>query len=98
MTSPTTHAIVGSGNIGTALARLFARAGIDVSIANTRGPDSLAGLARSLGTTLYPATLDEAVQADVIFMAIPFAAVAQFGSSRPDWTGTTIVDTTNAHY
>jgi predicted dinucleotide-binding enzyme len=41
MTTPTRHAIIGSGNIGTALARLFARAGIEVSIANTRGPETM---------------------------------------------------------
>ena len=44
-----TYAIVGSGNIGTALARLFARAGIAVDIANTRGPESLRELTGTLG-------------------------------------------------
>ncbi|MET0494268.1 MAG: hypothetical protein ABW000_14170 [Actinoplanes sp.] len=31
-------------------------------------------------------------------MAIPFLAVEQFGKLRPDWTGKTVVDTTNAYY
>ena len=31
-------------------------------------------------------------------MAIPFPAIAEFGRSLPDWTGKTVVDTTNAHY
>jgi predicted dinucleotide-binding enzyme len=94
MTTPTRHAIVGSGNIGTALARLFARAGIEVSIANTRGPQSIP----TLGAGVHAVTLDEALDSDVIVMAIPFPAVAQFGKLRPDWTGKTVVDTTNAHY
>jgi hypothetical protein len=98
MTAPTRYAIVGSGNIGSALARLFARAGIDVSIANTRGPESLRQLVDPLGPAVHAVALEEALESDVIFLAIPFPAVEQFGKSRPDWTGKTIVDTTNAHY
>jgi 8-hydroxy-5-deazaflavin:NADPH oxidoreductase len=94
----TRHAIVGSGNIGSALARLFARAGIEVSIANTRGPESLREFAASFGAGVRAVPMDEALESDVIFMAIPFPAVEQFGKSLPDWTGKTVVDTTNAHY
>jgi hypothetical protein len=98
MTTPTRHAIVGSGNIGSALARLFARAGIEVSIANTRGPESLRQFAASLGSNVHAVALEQALDSDVIFMAIPFAAVEKFGKSLPDWTGRTVIDTTNAHY
>lgn len=98
MRTPTRHAIVGSGNIGSALARLFDRAGIEVSIANTRGPESIRQLAGSLGPGIHAVPLETALESDVIFMAIPFAAVEQFGKSLPDWTGKTVVDTTNAHY
>ena len=94
MTTPTRYAIAGSGNIGAALARLFARAGIEVSIANTRGPESIG----DLGAGVRAVSLEQALESDVIFMAIPFPAVEQFGKSRPDWSGKTIVDTTNAHY
>src|SRR4051794_23527536 len=87
-------AIVGSGNIGSALARLFARAGIEVSIANTRGPDTIP----ALGPGVRAVELAEALDSDVILMAIPFGAVEQFGRTRSDWTGKTVVDTTNAHY
>jgi 8-hydroxy-5-deazaflavin:NADPH oxidoreductase len=92
MTTPPRYAIVGSGNVGTALARLFDRAGLEVGIANTRGPESL----RARG--LPGVTLDEALDSDVILMAIPFGAVEQFGKARPDWTGRIVVDATNAHY
>ena len=93
-----TPAIVGSGNIGSALARLFARAGLEVGIANTRGPESIRDFAASLGSGVHAMALEEALESDVIFMAIPFGAVEQFGKSRPDWTGKTVIDTTNAHY
>jgi predicted dinucleotide-binding enzyme len=95
MTASARYAIVGSGNIGSALARLFARAGIAVSIANTRGPESFT---EPLGEGVQPVTLEEALTSDVIFLAIPFGAVAQFGRSLPDWTGKIVVDTTNAYY
>jgi predicted dinucleotide-binding enzyme len=98
MTSPTPHAIVGSGNIGSALARLFARAGIPVSIANTRGPESIRQFAASLGAGVHAVPLTEALESEIIFVAIPFLAVEQFAKSLPDWTGKTVVDTMNAHY
>jgi 8-hydroxy-5-deazaflavin:NADPH oxidoreductase len=43
-----TYAIIGSGAIGSALARQFARSNINVLIANSRGPDSLTGLVAEL--------------------------------------------------
>jgi predicted dinucleotide-binding enzyme len=98
MTTPTRHAIVGSGNIGSALARLFARAGLEVSLANTRGPESIRPFAASLGAGVHAVSLAQALESDVIFMAVPFLAVEQFGKSRPDWTGKTVVDTTNAFF
>ncbi|WP_326948920.1 NAD(P)-binding domain-containing protein [Amycolatopsis sp. NBC_01307] len=90
----TRPAIIGSGNIGSALARLFARAGVEVSIANTRGPESLP----SFGAGVHAVPLEETLESDVLFLAIPFTAVERFGKSRPDWTGKTVVDTTNAYY
>lgn len=97
MTTSRRPSIVGSGNVGTALACLFARAGLAVSIANTRGAESIRPLAASLGTAVHVVELQEALDSDVILMAIPFAAVEQFGRSLTDWTGKTVVDATNAY-
>ena len=36
------YAVIGSGKIGTALARVFARKNIDFAIANSRGPANAA--------------------------------------------------------
>lgn len=94
----TSYAIVGTGNIGSALGRLFARAQIDVTIANTRGPESIRHLTTELGPTAHAATIAEALAADVIFIAIPFGAVETFARTRPDWTGKLIVDTTNSFW
>ena len=56
-----TYAIIGSGAIGTALARQFARKNIPVRVANSRGPASIAPLSAELGSAIEPATLEEAL-------------------------------------
>jgi len=48
------YAIIGSGDIGTALARTFARKKIDVAIANSRGPKTLASLTEERGPSIFP--------------------------------------------
>jgi predicted dinucleotide-binding enzyme len=62
--------IIGSGNIGGALARRLTSLGYEVWIANSRGPESLADLARETGA--HPATVAEAAHAgDVAIVTIP---------------------------
>ncbi|MGB6133664.1 MAG: NADPH-dependent F420 reductase [Acidobacteriaceae bacterium] len=92
------YAILGSGNIGFALARAFARQGIKIGIANTRGPASLAALAKELGATVVPQSLREACEAEVIFLAVPFSAYKDVARQREQWNGTIIVDTMNTFH
>ena len=67
--------IIGSGNIGGALARLFTKAGHDVVIANSRGPASLADLVRE--TAARPVTVADAVQnTEIVVVAVPMARVS----------------------
>lgn len=91
------YAIIGTGNVGSALARLFARGGIAVSIANTRGPDTIRPLVEELGDTVTATTPEDALAADVVFLAIPFVAVEKFAQIRSDWTGKIVIDATNAY-
>lgn len=91
------YAIIGTGNVGSALARLFARAGITVSIANRQGPDTIRPLVEELGDTVTAKTLEDALAADVVFLAIPFVAVEEFARTLADWTGKTVIDATNAY-
>jgi predicted dinucleotide-binding enzyme len=65
--------IIGSGNIGGTAARLFTKAGHEVAIANSRGPDSLEGLVSELGNHARAATPEEAVDfGDVVLLAMPW--------------------------
>ena len=91
------YAIIGAGNVGAALARHFARSGIPVGIANTRGPDTLATLAEEMGAAVVPLTLNDALDADVVILAVPFRAHAAIAAARPDWSGKIIVDAMNAY-
>jgi predicted dinucleotide-binding enzyme len=91
-----TYSIIGSGNIGSALARQFARKGTDVAIANARGPDSLGALGKELGRHIIPQTLEAALKADMVILATPFSAVAVIARAGGDWKGKIVVDATNA--
>ena len=90
------YAIIGSGAIGTAIARQFARQGLQVKVANTRGPESLKALVNELGSTVVPTDLKEALSADIVFLAVPFDAVKAALKDAPAWNNRIIVDTTNA--
>jgi 8-hydroxy-5-deazaflavin:NADPH oxidoreductase len=90
-----TYAILGSGAIGTALARRFAAAGIGVSLANTKGPESLAGLTGELGPAVKAVTAAEALRADMVILAVPFDAVPD-AAKGVKWDSRIVVDATNA--
>ena len=67
--------IIGSGNIGAAVARLAVAADIDVVIANSRGPQSLAGLVEELGPRATAGTVEQAARAgEATLLSIPLTA------------------------
>jgi predicted dinucleotide-binding enzyme len=91
------YAIIGFGKIGHALARAFARNGIEVSVATTRNPESFAADAAAIGPTIIPKTLEEAIEADTIFLAVHFESHRDVAKALPTWEGKTIVDVTNTY-
>jgi 8-hydroxy-5-deazaflavin:NADPH oxidoreductase len=91
------YAIIGFGKIGHALAKAFARKGIEVSVATTRDPEGFASDAAAIGPTIIPKTLAEAVKADIIFLAVRFDAHPDVAKALPSWQGKTIIDVTNAY-
>ncbi len=91
-----TYAILGSGAIGHALATQFARSGVDVLLANHRGPASLVDVVRELGPHIRAVTAEEAAHADVVILAVPFTAIAEAVGTVTKWDGRIVVDATNA--
>src|SRR5690349_20019943 len=91
-----TYAILGSGAIGHALATQFARSGVDVLLANHRGPASLVEVVRELGPRVRAISVEEAARADVVILAVPFTAIAEAVSTVTRWDGRIVVDATYA--
>jgi hypothetical protein len=88
--------IIGAGNIGGTLARRLAALGHDVSIANSRGPETLAALARETGAK--PVTVQEAARAgDVVVVTIPEKSVPRLPAGLFDGVpgDVVVVDTGN---
>lgn len=90
-----TYAIIGAGNIGSAVARQFARKQINVLIANQGGPESLGGLVNELGSSIVASPVKDALLADVVILAIPFTAIAD-AVRGVEWGGRIVVDASNA--
>ena len=89
------YAIIGSGKIGTALARGFAKSQVQVGIANSRGPQTLTSLVEELGPQVTAQSVTEAGQAEVVFLAVPFRAHKQIAENGTNWAGKILVDTMN---
>jgi hypothetical protein len=88
--------IIGAGQIGGTLARRFAALGHDVSIANSRGPETLAALARETGAK--PVTVQEAARGgEVVIVTIPLKNVARLPGNLFDGVpaDVVVVDTGN---
>lgn len=91
------HAIIGFGKMGQALAKAFVRHHIQVLVATTRTPESFAAQAAAIGPEIIPATLAEAAEADIIFLAVRFQTHPDIAKTLPSWEGKIIVDVTNAY-
>jgi hypothetical protein len=88
--------IIGAGQIGSTLARRLAALGHEVSVANSRGPESLSGLARESGAT--PVTVEQAARAgDVVIVTIPMKNIPRLPSGLFDGVPeeVVVVDTGN---
>ena len=90
----TTWGFIGSGNIGSTVARLAIAAGHDVVISNSRGPETLADLVAELGPHARAATAAEAAEAgDVVVVTIPLKAYRDVPVDA--LAGKVVIDTMN---
>ncbi len=88
--------IIGAGNIGGNLTRRFTAVGHDVSVANSRGPQTLTALAEETGAT--PVRVEEAARgAEVVVVTVPLKAVPGLPSGLFDGAaeGVVVIDTGN---
>lgn len=93
----TTIGFIGSGKIGSQVARKAVENGYDVVLSNSRGPETLADLVTELGPHARAATAKEAAAAaDIAVVTIPFKA---FESVPVDeLAGKVVIDTNNYYF
>ena len=86
--------IIGSGRLGTAIARQSLAAGYDVRIANSRGPESLSLMLSVLLPGVIAATVEDVIEhSDIIVLAIP---LNQYKTLTPElFAGKIVVDAMN---
>ncbi|WP_324789664.1 NADPH-dependent F420 reductase [Streptomyces sp. H51] len=88
--------IIGAGNIGGNLTRRLTALGHDVTVANSRGPHTLAALAEETGAT--PVRVEEAARgAGIVVVTIPLKAVPDLPSGLFEEAadGVAVIDTGN---
>ncbi|WP_035201149.1 NADPH-dependent F420 reductase [Agrobacterium tumefaciens] len=90
-----TIGIIGSGALGSNLARILAKNGIAATISNSRGPASLAALVEEVGPSITAGTVEEAASADIVFAAVRWVDAEKVLGSLPSWNGRIVVDATN---
>lgn len=90
----TTVGIIGSGQIGRAVARLAIEAGHHVVLSNSRRPETLADTIVELGPRASAATSWEAAEAgDIVVVSVPFSAFPHLPAAA--LVGKTVIDTCN---
>src|SRR5689334_10753918 len=89
--------IIGAGNIGATVAGLFTRAGHEIAISNSRGPESLKDLVAELGDRARAATVDEAARfGEVVLLAIPWRTPEGLPSAEAV-AGKVVIDAMNPY-
>ncbi|MCB1488729.1 MAG: NAD(P)-binding domain-containing protein [Bauldia sp.] len=87
--------ILGTGNMASGLAVLFAKAGHAVTL-GSRKPAEAETVARALDHGIAGAGLAEAAgRSDLVVLAVPYSAAAEVLAAAGDLTGKTVVDISN---
>ena len=90
--------IIGSGNIGGTAAKLFAKAGHEVAISNSRGPESLKSFVSSVGPNIMANTVEDAIKfGEVILLAIPWRRRQDLLSVSKLLDGKIVIDAMNPY-
>jgi 8-hydroxy-5-deazaflavin:NADPH oxidoreductase len=89
-----TVGIIGAGRIGQTMAKIARRAGRQVVISNSHGPESLSSLVQELGAGVSAGTVEDAAGADIVVIAVMWPDVPQAVHGL-SWEGRIVLDPTN---
>ena len=93
----TTIGFIGSGHIGSQLARLAISTGDSVVMSNSRGPDTLAELIAELGPQASAGTVQDAAErGDIVVVTVPLAAIETIPAAQ--LAGKLVIDTNNYYF
>ncbi len=86
--------IIGAGNIGGNAAKLFAEAGHEIAIANSRGPETLTDLVAEIGNNAKAVTAEDAAKfGEIVFVSIPLGKISELPTDGFD--GKIVIDSNN---
>lgn len=86
--------IIGAGNIGGNAAKLFAKAGHEIAIANSRSPETLASLIEEIGGNAKAVTAEESAGfGEIVFISIPLGKIDELPTDG--FAGKIVIDSNN---
>jgi predicted dinucleotide-binding enzyme len=71
------------------------KAGYEVIVSNSRGPESLADLVKTLGPSARAGTRSDAALADIVFISVRWEQLRAALANLPEWNGRILIDATN---
>jgi len=86
---------IGAGEVAQIYAKHFVRHGHEVVLSNSKGPDSLVELVRSIGPNARAGTVKEAAKQDIVILCVRWHQAQQALDEVSDWNGRILVDATN---
>jgi len=87
--------IIGAGGIAQAVATQALRAGYQVMLSNSRGPESLKAVVQSLGEGASAGTVRDAALADLVVLAVQWQNVTKALAGLTNWDDRILIDATN---
>lgn len=86
--------IIGAGHIGGNAAKLFAKAGHEIAIANSRSPETLTDLVAEIGANAQAATIEDAAKfGEIVFVSIPLGRYKELPADA--LAGKIVIDSNN---
>jgi predicted dinucleotide-binding enzyme len=76
---------------------MFARKQMAAAIASGRSPEALTPVAKAIGPTIIPQSMQDAVKADMVLLATPFGTQKEVAEAAESWQGKIVIDVTNAY-
>jgi predicted dinucleotide-binding enzyme len=87
--------IIGAGGIGQAFAAHMVKAGHEVLLSNSRGPDSLGAVIAALGPRAAAVTRETAARAEMVFLSVRWTQLPDALSGLSPWGGRILIDAAN---